>query len=260
MRNYVRTLTIAGSDSGGCAGIQADLKTFAALGCFGMSVITALTAQNTQAVLGVQMVDPAFIRLQMEVIFSDMGADGVKTGMLGSKAAVIAVAEELPPGTPLVVDPVMVASSGARLLDEEAVDVMKQLLFPKAALITPNIPEAEALLGFPIVDKADMENGARELLKWAPAVLLKGGHLALSDDCLVWENQTLWLTDDFITTSNTHGSGCTYSAALCAMLAKGYPLSSAALEAKKYLSRAIRTGAEYRIGRGAGPLYHAVTL
>ncbi len=263
MQRYIKTLTIAGSDSGGCAGIQADLKTFCALDCFGMSVVVALTAQNTIGVHGVRAVDPAFIGEQMDAIFSDSGVDAIKIGMLYDKQTVLAVSEKLPSNVPIVVDPVMVSTTGCRLLASDAVEAMKEYLFPRATLITPNLFEAAALSGHVIRDKKEMEHSARELLKWgSDAVLVKGGHLQeeCGADCLATEDQLEWFISPMIDTRNTHGSGCTYSAAITAYLAKQRELPVAILEAKSYVSKAMTKGAGYLLGKGSGPLYHGVTV
>lgn len=264
MTTYPRALTIAGSDSGGGAGIQADLKTFAALGCYGMSVITALTAQNTVAVTGIHPVPPEFIEQQIDAVMSDIGSDAVKIGMLHSSDVIHAVAGRLRQhgARNIVVDPVMVAKSGDRLLQPEAVEALASVLLPMATVITPNLPEAEALLGRPVVGVKQMREACVELAGLGPlAVLLKGGHLpgAQSPDLLyVRADGSLSVLDaDRIETDNTHGTGCTLSSAIAAYLARGYPISEAVAGAKDYITQAIRAGAKYRLGHGHGPVHHS---
>jgi len=264
-RSYARALTIAGSDSGGGAGIQADLKTFSALGCYGMSVITALTAQNTVAVRGIHPVPPAFIEEQMDAVLGDIGVDAVKIGMLHSAAVIRAVAGKLRQHGigQVVLDPVMVAKSGDRLLQDEAVEELRATLVPLARVITPNLPEAGTLLGRAVETVDQMEEAARELLDLGPeAVIVKGGHLAggKSADCLAVggaaDVEIRWLEAERVDTLNTHGTGCTFSSAICSFLARGASLTDAAEEAKRYLSEAIRRGAPFRLGEGHGPVHH----
>ncbi|HYF97429.1 MAG TPA: bifunctional hydroxymethylpyrimidine kinase/phosphomethylpyrimidine kinase, partial [Coxiellaceae bacterium] len=221
MKSYIKTLTIAGSDSGGGAGIQADLKTFAALGCYGMSVITALTAQNTLGVQGVFPIPPEFVALQLLSVLDDMRADAVKTGMLHSAAVIEAIADELKKYLPLslVVDPVMVAKDGSLLLEPSAIHSLQEKLFPLATLITPNLVEAESLLNYKITTKELMEQAAQDLSQWgSQAVLLKGGHREghEGDDCLYLAEQKkwYWYSNPVVKTKNTHGTGCTLSAAI----------------------------------------------
>lgn len=263
MKTYRRALTIAGSDSGGGAGIQADLKTFAALGCYGMSVITALTAQNTVAVTGIHPVPPEFIAQQIDAIMEDIGVDAVKIGMLHSSAVIRTVAERLAHYgvSNVVVDPVMVAKSGARLLQEEAVEALRDLLIPLATVLTPNLPEAAMLLQKPIGERKDMEDACRELARLGPAaVLLKGGHLpgGSSPDLLYCRNNDTWLTLETarVETPNTHGTGCTLSSAIAAYLASGCGIEEAVKRAKAYITSALKAGASYRLGRGHGPVHH----
>lgn len=255
-------LTIAGSDSGGGAGIQADLKTFSALGVYGCSVITALTAQNTQGVQGVLDIDPAFVRQQLQSVFSDLDIRAVKIGML-SNAAIIetvvsAIAQFRP--TTLVVDPVMVATSGDRLLKAPAVDCLRQRLLPGATLITPNLAEAAVLLDQAIpTDLAGMEAMVEPLLALGcQAVLLKGGHLSGDQAIdLFYDGQTLHrLSAPRVATGNTHGTGCTLSAAVAALLARGQPLAQAVSGAKAYLSAALARADQLAIGCGHGPVHH----
>ncbi|MBI5588928.1 MAG: bifunctional hydroxymethylpyrimidine kinase/phosphomethylpyrimidine kinase [Deltaproteobacteria bacterium] len=265
---YYRLLTIAGSDSGGGAGIQADLKTFSALGCYGMSVICALTAQNTQAVTGIYPVLPEFISLQIDAIMEDIGVDAVKIGMLHSPEVIATVAERLKHyGTPnIVVDPVMVSTGGDKLLRDDAVDALKTILFPIAAVITPNLPEAAMLLHQPVealleADSSQLEAACKNLSAFgAQAVVLKGGHgkshrildlLYTANDGRLKRFESIR-----IDTRNTHGTGCTLSAAIAAHLAKGHPLEDAVLQAKIYITGALEAGAAYQLGSGHGPVHH----
>lgn len=266
-RVYRRALTIAGSDSGGGAGIQADLKTFAALGCYGASVVTALTAQNTRGVQAVHEVPPSFVAAQIDSVLSDIGVDAVKIGMLASAPVIEAVARALEPRHhgPIVLDPVMVAKGGAKLLADDAIDALKRLLLPRATIITPNLPEAEALLGWRIESRPAMEDAARAIIALgARAVVVKGGHLdaLTSDDCLLLagSDAPIWLAGRRIATRNTHGTGCTFSAAIAARLAQGASLPDAVADAKAYLARALAAGADYRIGDGHGPVHHMVDV
>lgn len=265
---YYRLLTVAGSDSSGGAGIQADLKTFSALGCYGMSVICALTAQNTRAVTGIHPVSPEFISLQMDAIMEDIGVDAVKIGMLHSPEVIIAVAERLKyyKTTNVVVDPVMVSTGGDKLLQDDAVEALKTILFPVATVITPNLPEAAMLLNQPVeallgADCALLETACKNLAAFGPqAVVLKGGHglahrildllYTATDDRLKRFETTR------IDTRNTHGTGCTLSAAIASHLAKGHPLEDAVLHAKTYIIRALEAGAAYQLGNGLGPVHH----
>lgn len=263
MKEYFRALTVAGSDSGGGAGVQADLKTFAALGCYGLSVITALTAQNTVGVSAIYPLPARFVDEQMAAVLTDIGVDAVKIGMLHSPDIIRAVAENLERyRVPhVVLDPVMVAKSGDRLLQEEAVQAMRALLLPLATLITPNLPEAAVLLGRPVERREEMEAAARDLARLGPgAVLLKGGHLGGEDspDLLYRRDDDRVTLFDAprVRTGNTHGTGCTLSAAVAAGLARGLDLAGAVGRAKEYLSGALRAGAGYRLGAGHGPVHH----
>jgi hydroxymethylpyrimidine/phosphomethylpyrimidine kinase len=246
-----RCLTIAGSDSGGGAGIQADLKAFARAGCHGMSAIVALTAQNTTGVTAVHEAPPEFIRAQLEAVFSDIGVDAAKTGMLFSKAAIETVAgflDENP--VTLVVDPVMVASSGARLLQEDAVETLVARLFPLATVITPNLPEAEALVG----GSASRRRLAERLHELgAPAVIVTGGHGAEPIDHLFDGRDHLEIRVARHELRATHGAGCTHSATLAAMLAHGHGLADAARRAAQAASAAVARGLE-ELGAGEGPV------
>lgn len=263
MKRYYRVLTIAGSDSGGGAGIQADLKTFAALGCYGMSAIAALTAQNTVGVSGIYPVPPEFVARQIDAVLSDIGSDAVKIGMLHSSAVINTVAERLRQyqAANIVVDPVMVAKSGDRLLEEEAVQALKAALLPIARLITPNLDEAAVLLGKEVEGREQMAAACRQLAELGPeAVLLKGGHLAgeRSPDVLYVRTtgELATFEAERIETPNTHGTGCTLASAIAAYLARGRTLTEAVREAKEYLTEAIRAGAAYRLGAGHGPVHH----
>jgi hydroxymethylpyrimidine/phosphomethylpyrimidine kinase len=262
MQHSAIALTIAGSDSSGGAGIQADLKTFAALGVYGASVITALTAQNTQAVTGIHDVPADFIAAQVDAVFSDLDVGAVKIGMLSQAASIEAVAAGLDRhGARIVVlDPVMIAGTGDRLLAPEAVASLRRLLIPRALVVTPNLPEAAALLDTkPAHNEAEMEAQARELLALgARNFLIKGGHGEGADsvDLLVGPSETVRLTAKRITTQNTHGTGCTLSSAIAAGLAKGLDLKSAAQAAKAYVTAAIAGADQLMIGHGHGPLHH----
>lgn len=259
-----RVLIVAGSDSGGGAGIQADIKAVTCLGGFAMTAVTALTAQNTHGVSGIHEVPPAFVRAQMEAVLGDLGADCIKTGMLASAAIVEAVAEaldELAPGVPVVVDPVMVAKGGAALLENSAAGALKSLLLPRARLLTPNIPEAETLLGRSIGGVAEMEAAARDLLALGPqAVLLKGGHLEGDElvDVLADSEEVSRWSGPRIHTRSTHGTGCTLASAIAAGLAAGLALRPAVERARTYLRRAIETAPG--LGGGHGPLNHGHPL
>jgi hydroxymethylpyrimidine/phosphomethylpyrimidine kinase len=245
-RRYARALTIAGSDSGGGAGIQADLKTFAALGCYGMSVITALTAQNTVAVAAIHPVPPEFIAAQLDAVLEDIGVDAIKVGMLHSAEVIATVAERLRrrPMVPVVVDPVMVAKSGDRLLREDAVTALREVLLPLATVITPNLPEAEALLGRHVRSHDAMNAAASDLLGLGPrAVVVKGGHLGGGDStdvlALAGESTVRWFQAPRTATANTHGTGCTYSSAIAGYLALGLALPQAVAMAKEHITEAL---------------------
>ena len=262
-KTYARVLTIAGSDSGGGAGIQADLKTFAAIGCYGMSAITALTAQNTQGVFGIHPVPPHFAGEQLDAVFSDIGTDAVKIGMLFSAELIQTVADRLVTHNAgnIVLDPVMVAQSGDKLLQDDAIEAIKKYLMPLADIITPNLPEAEVLLGKPLSDPGMLENAAKELSRFGSrSVLIKGGHgtTQSSTDILYHadEDRCLELTSKRFSTVNNHGTGCTLSSAIAAYLAKGNSIEQGVKAAKAYISNAIRTGAEYKLGQGHGPVHH----
>ena len=254
-------LTIAGSDSGGGAGIQADLKTFSALGVYGASVITAVTAQNTRAVTAVEAISPALIRAQIEAVFADLPPQAVKTGMLGDTHTICTVAESLAAvALPyLVIDPVMVAKSGDKLLADAAIATLRERLIPLATLITPNLPEAGELLGRPVTTRDDMPQAAADLLALGcHAVLLKGGHLVgdASDDLLLTTGGATWLSAARHPGKNTHGTGCTLSAAITAGLARGLALVDAVHAAKDYIGAAIAAADRLHVGSGHGPLHH----
>ena len=259
---YPRLLSIAGSDSGGGAGIQADLKTFSALGCYGMTAITALTAQNTTGVRAIHGVPPDMLSHQIDAVLEDIGVDAVKIGMLHSPEIVHAVANAIDRHAlpHVVLDPVMVATSGAVLIDSPAIAALVTELFGRAVLITPNLDEAALLVGRPLANEADMEAAARELLaKGARAVLVKGGHLAgdvVSDLLLDHSGQPHWMRAPRIATANTHGTGCTLSSAIAAYLALGHSLADAVEAARAFVRGALAAGAGVKTGQGSGPLNH----
>jgi hydroxymethylpyrimidine/phosphomethylpyrimidine kinase len=259
-----RVLIIAGSDSGGGAGIQADIKTVTALGGYAATAVSALTAQNTLGVFDVLPVAPEFIVQQMKLVLDDIGADALKTGMLHSAAVIDAVAEViegLPSSMPLVVDPVMIAKGGARLLEIDAVAALKRRLLVRATVLTPNLPEAEALSGMSIRDANDMAHVARALLTLgADAVLLKGGHLDSETltDILATSDGLHTFHNPRISTTNTHGTGCTLASAIATGLAQGLAIVPAVMRARDYVRRAIETAPGF--GRGHGPLNHAHTV
>ena len=253
-------LSIAGSDPSGGAGIQADLKAFSARGVYGMAAITALTAQNTTGVSAVHLLPARFVAQQIEDVLSDIPPGAIKIGMIATAEIARAVAEALPPSAPVVLDPVMIAKGGASLLEPEAIVAVRDALLPRAKLITPNLPEAAALLGSDIAANRDaMAQQAENLSRLgAEAVLLKGGHLGGADspDLLFTAEEAVWLEGPRTETQNTHGTGCTLSAALAAELAKGHPLVEAARTAKAYVAGAIAAADTLRIGQGHGPTHH----
>ena len=262
-KKYRRVLTIAGSDSGGGAGIQADIKAISAMGCFAASAITAVTVQNT---IGVQAVHPVPVDIlegQIDAVLSDIGADAIKIGMLHSAEVVEIVARKIEEYRirNVVLDPVMVSTSGHRLIEESAVDVIKERLIPLARVLTPNVPEAEILIGREISGERDFKAVAKELAdRYGVSVLLKAGHLTgntLTDYFYNAEDgEFTLLPSKRILTKNTHGTGCTLSSAFAAALAKGLHLTAAAGSAKKYIEQAIISGADYEIGKGYGPVNH----
>ncbi len=267
MSNFTppKLLTIAGSDSGGGAGIQADLKTFQALCCYGMSVITALTAQNTVTVKSIYPVPAMFIEDQLTAIFEDIGVDALKLGMLHSTQIIETVADFLRRyvSIPIVLDPVMVAKSGSKLLEPAAVEAMRAFLLPLVTVLTPNLPEAEILLGRAISTRTEMEMAAQDLLAEVDVVVIKGGHLLdkFCPDFLVSRSgEREWIEYPRVITKNTHGTGCTFSAAIAAFLGKGKSPRDAVHEARKYLQSAIVSGARFKLGHGCGPVDHAVNI
>jgi hydroxymethylpyrimidine/phosphomethylpyrimidine kinase len=255
-------LTIAGSDSSGGAGIQADLKSFAALGVYGASVITALTAQNTRGVTGIHQVPADFVTAQIDAVFGDLDVRAVKIGMVADLAVIDAIAAALQKWTPkhVVLDPVMVATSGDRLLATEAVDALRTKLIPLSSLITPNMPEAAALLNEPVAaDEAAIQSqGKRLLAMGCSSVLIKGGHGqgAESIDYLVRDSGTIALAAPRIATQNTHGTGCSLSSAIAAGLAKGEDMETAVRNAKAWISAAIAAADRLGVGHGHGPIHH----
>lgn len=256
-----RALTIAGSDSGGGAGIQADLKTFQAVGCYGMSVITALTAQNTQTVKSIFPVSTNFIVDQIDAVVEDIGVDAIKIGMLFLPAIIEAVADRMGklPKAKIVLDPVMVAKGGSRLLQPDATQTLIQTLLPLASIVTPNIPEAEILTASKITSTVDMERAADQLLEHCSAVVVKGGHLdteEVSDFFASRQGLRKWVHYPRVKTLNTHGTGCTYSAAIAGFAAQGLAWEEAVRQARAYLQCAILAGQSMRIGHSHGPVHH----
>ena len=255
-------LSIAGSDSSGGAGIQADLKTMTMNGVFAMSAITALTAQNTTGVTGIMEVTPEFLQQQIDAVFEDIYPDAVKIGMVSSSVLIEKIAERLQfyGAKNIVVDPVMVATSGSRLIAEEAVKTLKEKLLPIAAVVTPNIPEAKILSGMEIHTEEEMEKAAKMIGdSYSCAVLLKGGHnINDANDLLYSDGKCKWFKGKRIDNPNTHGTGCTLSSAIVANLAKGYGLEDAVEKAKNYISGAL--AAMLDLGAGSGPMNHAYDL
>ena len=255
-------LTIAGSDASGGAGIQADLKTMTAHGVYGMSAVTALTAQNTTGVTDILAVPPAFLAAQLDAVFSDIPPDAVKIGMVADAALIRVIAEKLDEyhARNIVVDPVMVATSGARLISADAVEALVSLLLPRAAIITPNIPEAEVLADTAITDRKGMTAAAARIYERVhTAVLVKGGHsVDDANDLLVDGSGARWFEGRRITTANTHGTGCTLSSAIASNLARGMDIDRAVERAKAYLSGALAAGLD--LGKGSGPLAHGFDL
>lgn len=271
MKEYKRALSIAGSDPSGGAGLQADLKTFSALGVFGTTAIVAVVDENTQGVYGVHPIPDSFVAGQIRSVLSDIGTDAVKIGMLHSSSLIRTVLEtlrEYPDVRDIVLDPVMVATSGDPLLEPDAIGTLRDELMPYARVITPNLPEASMLLGTTVDRQDELEDAARDLsAKFGDSgvsVMLKAGHL--DDDTLtdIFYNaetgRVLRLTSPRVRTVNTHGTGCTMSSAIAAWLAKGTDLDTAVANAKDYVAAAIATGADYRIGKGHGPVNHFYAL
>lgn len=263
MQPYVRALTIAGSDSGAGAGIQADLKTFSALQCYGLTVITAVTAQNTQRVDAVHPVPAHIISAQLKSVLSDIGADAIKIGMVHTADAIHVIADILDasPDIPLVLDPVLASQSGTLLLQPDAMDALKNRLFPRADLLTPNIPETEIILNRSVQTTTHLRQACRDLAGFGSRhILIKGGHRD-ENRCTDWlfdatRNQFKNFSDARIQTPNDHGTGCTLSSAITAFLAHGETVRSAVPLAKTYLSEALAAGRNHTIGQGRGPLHH----
>ena len=255
-------LTIAGSDSSGGAGIQADIKTMTANGVFAMSAITALTAQNTTGVAGIMEVSPEFLKEQIDCIFTDIRPDAVKIGMVSSAELIIAIAEKLAEyqAENIVVDPVMVATSGAKLISDDAIDTLKERLLPMADILTPNIPESEVLSGMEIRTEEDMIKAAEKISEnYHCAVLLKGGHQLNDANDLLYRNGSYrWFYGKRIDNPNTHGTGCTLSSAIASNLAKGFDMDISVERAKAYISGAL--GAMLDLGKGSGPMNHAFDI
>ena len=255
-------LTIAGSDSSGGAGIQADIKTMTANGVFAMSAVTALTAQNTTGVVSIMESTPEFLSQQIDCIFTDIFPDAVKIGMVSSSALIEIIAEKLThyQAKHIVLDPVMVATSGARLISEDAITALKEKLIPLAEIITPNIPEAEELTRMQIRSVSDMEQAGKKISEdYGCAVLLKGGHsLNDANDFLIYQGEAHWFNGKRIDNPNTHGTGCTLSSAIASNLAKGFNVPESVERAKAYISGAL--GAMLNLGKGSGPMNHAFAI
>ena len=255
-------LTIAGSDSSGGAGIQADIKTMTANGVFAMSAVTALTAQNTTGVTGIMEVSPEFLREQIDCIFTDIRPDAVKIGMVSSSGLITAIADKLEEyqAENIVVDPVMVATSGAKLISDDAVATLKARLLPIADVLTPNIPETEVLSGMEVKTEEDMVKAAEQISgRYHCAVLVKGGHqLNDANDLLYQNGKCRWFYGKRIDNPNTHGTGCTLSSAIASNLAKGFSMDESVERAKEYISGAL--GAMLDLGRGSGPMNHAFDI
>jgi hydroxymethylpyrimidine/phosphomethylpyrimidine kinase len=260
---YKRVLTIAGSDSGGGAGIQADIKTISACGCYAMTAITAITIQNTVGISEVYPIPENIIEAQINAVLADIGADAVKIGMLNTSAVILIVKKTLQfyHAKNIVLDPVMVSTSGHRLLQDDAIETLKKELLYEARVITPNIPEAEIILGRKISNKIELPLFAIELSSGRKvSVLLKAGHLTETELSDIFYNaetdEVLELKSDRIDTQNTHGTGCTLSSAIASYLAYGLSLNEAVLHAKEYINSAIIEGADYQTGKGHGPVHH----
>jgi len=266
MKKYTKLLTIAGSDSGGGAGIQADLKTFSALGCYGMSVIAALTAQNTCGVTAIYPVSAEFVKQQIDAVLSDIGADAVKIGMLSTPQVIETVANTLDnyKVNTIVLDPVMVAKSGDKLLQDNAIDALITNLFPLATIITPNLSEAQVLTNMSITNRDDMLIAGKKLLSYGcQSVILKGSFYKddILPDLFVSNNQEpLWLESARIDTINNHGTGCTLSSAIASYIGQGKSVKEAVKLAKIYITEAIADGAFYKLGKGKSPVNHFYNL
>ncbi|MCT4613893.1 MAG: bifunctional hydroxymethylpyrimidine kinase/phosphomethylpyrimidine kinase [Marinifilaceae bacterium] len=263
MKHYTKVLTIAGSDSGGGAGIQADIKSISACGCFATSALTAITAQNTVGVFDIHAIPTSTLKAQINAVLEDIGTDSVKIGMLHNSETILTVKEclEKHQAKNIVLDPVMVATSGNKLLEDEAIETLKKELIPMARIITPNIPEAEILLGKKIENQEDLPVFAQELAQqYQVSVLLKAGHL--EDDILtdvLYDNEAkepILLQSERISTQNTHGTGCSLSSALASFLARGEDIQMGTAYAKDFINKAIIAGKEYKIGEGHGPVKH----
>lgn len=250
-------LTIAGSDSSGGAGIQADLKTFAANGVYGMSVINSVTSQNTKGVFGVYDIPHEVVATQIDAVFDDIFPDAVKIGMVSSAQIISTISEKLKQynAKNIVLDTVMVSTSGCKLINDDAVEALTSMLFPLADIVTPNIYEAQILCGFNISCEDDMVKGAKAIYeKYGIAVLLKGGHLADTSNDLLYNGSETWFTGNRINNPNTHGTGCTLSSAIAANLAKGYDIKESVKNAKEYITGALKD--MMNLGHGSGPLNH----
>ncbi|MFW9878532.1 MAG: bifunctional hydroxymethylpyrimidine kinase/phosphomethylpyrimidine kinase [Candidatus Thorarchaeota archaeon] len=265
MRNkkFYKVLTIGGFDGSGGAGIQADLKTFSALGCYGTTVLTALPVQNTMGVKSVYSIETSCVEEQIISILEDMHIDAVKVGMLHRGDIIESVVKILKPynNINIVLDPVMVAKSGDNLLKPQAITKMKEQFFPVTTILTPNLSEASELLGRKIRDRTQMKKAALDLIQMGPqAVIIKGGHLEGDcDDCICLKNSNTeihWALASRIQTKHTHGTGCTFSAAIAAFLARGFNILDSIMQAKEYLTQAINAGAKLRVGNGNGPVHH----
>jgi len=258
-----KVLTIAGSDCSGGAGIQADIKTITVHKLYAMSVITALTAQNTTGVYGIFEATPEFVGQQLDCVFEDIRPDAVKIGMVSNIAIIDMIAHKLREyaAENIVVDPVMISTSGSKLLNDDAIEALINNLFPLAAVITPNIPEAETLVGFPIKGKEDMQKAAEKIARFTNGgVLIKGGHLesTITSDLLYTAGKEFWFEGPMINNPNTHGTGCTLSSAIACNLAKGLSLQESIKNAKEYITGAIQ--ANLQLGKGRGPLNHCFNL
>ncbi len=263
MKTYRRVMTIAGSDPSGGAGVQADIKTISACGCYATSAIVALVDENTQGVYDVLQVPEKFVAGQIHSILDDVGTDSIKIGMLHSADLIQTVREtldEYPEIKDIVLDPVMVATSGDPLLEEEAVSTLRDVLIPRSRIITPNIPEAEVLLRRKICSQNELPDAAKELSQFGASVMLKAGHLSEEKLIDIFYNaetdELIYLESKRIDTVNTHGTGCTLSSAIASFLAKGHSLNDSVRLGKDYIAKAIESGAEYKIGKGHGPVDH----
>jgi hydroxymethylpyrimidine/phosphomethylpyrimidine kinase len=259
-KNYIRILSIAGSDSGGGAGIQADLKTIAALGCYGMTAITAITAQNTCGVTGIEAISPSMLAAQIKAVVTDIGVDAIKIGMLHDPEVVHVVASAIKEYQlkRVVLDPVMVATSGDALITPPTIAVLVKELFPLVTVITPNLDEAALLLQRPLASRADLDKAAQDLVAMGAKALVKGGHLAGDKvtDVLLSNGKLHDFSSSRISSQNTHGTGCTLSSAIACYLGMGLPIEDAVAKARSYILQAIAAGAGIKIGAGHGPLNH----